>query len=283
MITSPSSWSNLGYQNYSEALIPAFLYGFVYLTGKKGLYFGITCSTCLKTTVSICDGEAIAYIADSLWCSALTEISGVKCELATRYYGTPLSLPVNKKTLKRLNIHCHSNMSGGVGSLTYEKLRWQVETEEEDYPELQSKGKWVSYGPLASDTIGMCPFLYWLDESQNLKLAQVENDKGLKLYPRYVCRSKLIQRIEDFCWKHYYSECLTEPGGDEFQKILLKVDFIKILLTRNVDFLFSADDHPWYEVPLFRSTVLVPLQAEDQSECEIYHTPSNIVSVFSFL
>jgi transcriptional regulator with PAS, ATPase and Fis domain len=99
------------------------------------------------------------------------------------------------------------------------------------------------FGDLA---IGPRMVVWWFREHEIDDLVEIENETGLKIFPRYVFYDSLYEPIENFCWKHHLWLDLIEYyrslPGIEFNE----VDHVptKKRIKKHYDFLSILDIRP---------------------------------------
>ena len=79
--------------------------------------------------------------------------------------------------------------------------------------------------------------VWWFREDQIDDLLKIENDKKLRIFPRYIHKISEIENIERFCWDYYLPE-----GQVNKDKTRLASDFVDIL---------TAEPSP-FELPILK-------------------------------
>jgi len=215
--------------------IAAFLYGVFILFGKENEYVGLTCPNCIKIILIKDNSSLVNYTKQNLL-SGEYEMSfliylvrdkdddldysqgTVPFCSKLRYHSSVRSDPMKIPAIKDFDIP-------GSFMPLIDDFANEFELTKEEHPELQEKHL-CPY--LSSGEHPMGPYfsVWWFREDQIDDLVKIENDKELRIFPRYIHKISEIESIERFCWDYYLPD-----GQSNKDKTRLPSDFADILTT----------------------------------------------------
>nr|WP_321402075.1 hypothetical protein [uncultured Desulfobacter sp.] len=191
------------------------LYGVIFLSEKvvamenetPGAYIGITCPRCLSTTFWHCSKQSLfsfkAELDSELQIMKLEQTDTGKTivepvcsfEPQLRYY-SPFNL--DQKALGQRTVFYKGFSSPESSPYFYNELQDYTATELFDQEKL-----FCSY--LAEDTPPMGSFsnVFWFREKDIPELLAIENEKHLRIFPRYIYRTELVTKIDHLLAYHY--------------------------------------------------------------------------------
>lgn len=218
-----------GQQYWMDALkIAAFLYGIFLLDGNEGRCFGTTCPRCLKTIRKRCDKASFESIKRLLWRS--TGLYDLSSEYYPYYSSTFEYFTKDNIGLKSFDI------------LTWDEFEYFSVTEplfniSPDKPHSWDENQVPAEEYLCSYVAGWTPpvgslvYICWFREKEIDALVSLENERALKVFPRYVPKVLACEDIERFCWRYYLLNRYLgmEKAGEEADQNVVS-DFINILL-----------------------------------------------------
>lgn len=214
-------------------------YGIFFLVGKDQGYMGVVCPKCFKTTLKK---------------DALSEIESIKNRLNSvigydkikndsfRYYSFPYHRDYLKITDPSLQIHCISHIG---------KNYYSVEDFELQFAH-SCNSKWHSDGHRSyfwgDPSMGPAMTIWWFLEENIQDLVSIENETGLKVFPRYIAYEPIYSSIDRFCWEYHLRLKLLEKLNPLFAEKEKKVISSKNKITKNYEFLKILDT-PDYSSP----------------------------------
>jgi len=169
-------------------------HGLIFLIGENDGYIGITCPNedCLRTIIKKETRERIQEIRSYLFAPFECGPGYVKPLL--RYHSFPFGYDSEGYEFPS-PIHTYSKALN-------ESEKSVIEEEVTDLFLDNPKDVYFSYffGDLATN-----PAIYviWLDEVVIPQLVNFENEKGIKVLPRYTIYDPLLEKAETFCYKHF--------------------------------------------------------------------------------
>ena len=211
------------------------LYGVIFLTGREDGYWGIVCPKCKKTSLKKANRKYIESIKGRL--NQLSQADGSQ-EERIRYYSVPY------------NLDDYQGRMLNYGSPTIIPLDDSPDILEfSDYfltpPNDASIDLSDAYRTYFRGDPAMGPAMVsWFFKKEAIDdLVEMENETGLKVFPRYAFHDSLIETIDAFCWQNhcelefvnYFKEFAPssvkmEVIGNPWQKrITRNSDFLKIL------------------------------------------------------
>jgi len=231
-------------QEYSQDTfnIAVFLYGIIFLIGNKSGYTGITCPRCLRTITHEGNKDQIAFTRESL--SNPIEFQNYQFDLNLRYHSSVNYFPKTIKSHKDIDIYFLNNPlpTEDLDSL-HSHIYWY-----EDESNL-CENYFCTYAFDDAPPMGSFLSIGWFEENLIHEVIQIENEKSLRIFPRYVPMNSVYEDIEQFCWDYYlYLNYLKEEDDEAYATIhRLKeiakqndIDF-KDLLKDNPDILMPKD------------------------------------------
>ena len=200
--------------------IAVFLYGLFILLGKEKEYVGLTCPSCIKTILIKDNSDLVSYTKQYL-------LSGEYEMSFPVYFVTEKDDHSNfsQKTIPfGSQIRYHSFLRSNPKQIPelrdFEILDWSGELTEYIEAELDF---YMEENPYFKENY-LCPYIkggtplmgvnfsvWWFRDDQIDDLVDIENNKGLRVFPRYIHKISEIEKIEQFCWdNHIYLNNLIE-------------------------------------------------------------------------
>ena len=207
-------------QEYSQDSLnlAVSLYGIFFLMGKESGYAGITCPSCLKTIAHEGEIRQIESFRETL--SDFVSIGHTQSLLDLRYHSSVNYFPQNIKQYKDIGLfNWNTRLSDeNLDSLQHNIHRY-IEGENLDqnlfctyaFDNRPPMGSYLSIGWFQKD---------WIEE-----FIQIEAEKSVRIFPRYVPYSSLYEDIEEFCWNNQIHLDLFEQSKNQCeadQKLLKK-------------------------------------------------------------
>ena len=229
-------------QEYSQDSfnIAVFLYGIFFLIGKESGYAGITCPNCLKTITHEGEKNQIEFLTKSF--SDLVDFGNNQFYFKLRYHSSVNYFPKNVKAHKDIDIRFWNTLLP-TGDLDI--LHSQINSYQDDsnlyenhfctyaFDDEPPMGSFLSIGWFKKD---------WIDD-----FIKIENEKSLRIFPRYVLRNSSYEDIERFCWEnHIYLNYLKEQE-DRSEAGINKLK--EIAKQNNMDFQEILDANPDIATP----------------------------------
>lgn len=226
----------------------AFYYGVYFLIGSKDGYLGTKCinTECTKTLSFKGNQAEIDIVKNHLF--SMLDFGQIQLPSANfRYYPPIKYLPEYDDALKHLNVQYF--FSTGIDQLTATEVDQEVERFEMDDPHLE-KEFYRTYVYGCDKPIGNFLSVMWFEPEQVENLIKTENEKQIRIFPRYIPHDYLYEEILHFCWKYYFYERFCDKKsfsvntniGDQNKRIASKCyDFSLILdYAPYPDFRFSS-------------------------------------------
>ena len=182
-------------QEFSEEglNIAVFLYGIFFLVGKEHGYAGITCPSCLNT---ICHQDSLENTlrAKEILTGPI-HLGDSEFDPNLRYFSSAEASPNDIPLIGDFNIpYLSHEMNGNEPPSLSERISVYLE----DNPHLE-EDYLCSYILDEKDPAGTFCYVWWFKENEIEKLLKIENDKGIKIFPRYYHRCTLIEDVDRFC------------------------------------------------------------------------------------
>jgi DNA-binding NtrC family response regulator len=205
------------------------LYGIIILYGPNDVLMGTLCPKCKKTSLNRYDHEYIKGIKYRLF-------YGTQSEALFKYHSFPYTHSYHEASLD-IFLSPMISLNPNIGSV-----------EECDVSDLltdlntQLFKSYCSYS-WGDEAIGPRMTICWADEDKIESLVQLENETGLKVFPRYISYNALYPYIENFCWENhlilgsveelsqYYR--VFQLGLSAYKTLEKKKDFLNILTSDN--------------------------------------------------
>ena len=226
------------------------LYGLIVLSGKNDGYFGTVCPKCFKTTLKKAGNQYIYSVKE--YFNRLADALDHEKEIL-RYHSIPYNLDYHQKDIPVAVGPFVSELHYNLNRM--EALRYSGSTD--DY--VGDPDGYCTY--LLNDAVvGSALAVWWFRKEHIDRLVDIENETGLKVFPRYFNYDQLLGKIDTFCWinqlesESYQFRETIDPfngsewlGWGEFQRWVRKnFDFLQILsgilrdpLNPNIDSLFA--------------------------------------------
>lgn len=178
------------------------LYGIFFLFGKDNGYFGTLCPKCKQTTLQKRDGPFIESLRERLLYG--DGLSMMYIEPRFRYHSFPNYLDYHEERMPSFigNYQKPLNANSGI-----------LEECEVDHlfidDSIEPLEKYCSYF-FGDQAIGPMMDVWWFREEEIADVVNIENETGLKVFPRYMRYNDLYPAINTFCWEYYLSQDLIE-------------------------------------------------------------------------
>ena len=173
--------------------IAVFLYGVFFLVGKEGGYVGIICPRCMKTMVLKGQPDFVDSAKSSL--TSYITIGDIQPPPGLRYHSSVNYSPKQNPALKGFDIPFWNTPLNEDDTESIEiRLSQYMHTE-----------AWVAEEYLCSYVLdGKPPMgsfcsVWWFKDEQINELLKIENEKGVRVFPRYVYQNSLYEDVERFC------------------------------------------------------------------------------------
>jgi len=186
--------AELSQQDYQLA---NFLYGLILLTGENSGFIGTTCPVCLNTILSEFKKPLFDNLANILLRGIEIDTTSFSDKL--RYFPSVDYSPKGIYGLGAFDIpnpyhkypppHDPGRLNNRI-----EEIIDSIPKRRADYV--------CSYFPESESPAGYMFTACWFHNSQILRLLNFENKHQRKVFPRYYHFIKLLDRIDDFCWKY---------------------------------------------------------------------------------
>lgn len=190
------------------------LYGIIFLFGKDNGYFGTLCPKCEQTTLQKRDGAFIEPLRERLLHGDL--LARMYIEPRFRYHSFPYNLDYHEERMPSFIINYPKPLNANSGTLE----EWEVDHLFVDDSIELSEG-YCSYF-FGDQAIGPTMDVWWFREEEIADLVNIENETGLKIFPRYILYNDFYPAIDTFCWEYYLSQDLIEkldvPTGTEVKE-----------------------------------------------------------------
>ena len=184
--------------------IAVFLYGIFFLVGKEIGYAGITCPRCLNTIRHQNNKDSILSLKQML--SSMIYLGNSMVDPQLRYYSSLNGSPQDISSIGRFEIPYISHELGGNEPPT---LLEAITVYLEENPDLE-ENHLCSYIDDGNDPSGTICNVWWIHENDAEKLIQIENIKGIKIFPRYYHHCELIEGVDRFCCNYGYVNIYLE-------------------------------------------------------------------------
>ena len=201
--------------------------GLIFLVSNEHGYIGILCPKCNKTTLKKDDLSKIQFLKDRL-VSIIGHDNSKKSNF--RYN----SFPYNSDYLEISNskIQFHSNLHIGRNSYGESEFRLHISH--------KGNSKWYSDGYRSyfwgDLSIGSAMIICWFLEEDIQSLISIENETGLKIFPRYIVFEPIYSSINSFCWEYYLKFDYLEKLNSLLAKKEKATTPPKILIAKSYEF-----------------------------------------------
>ena len=238
--------------------IAIFLYGIFFLVGKESGYFGITCPRCLNTISHRNKKEAILALKQVL--TGMVDFGGSVFDPKLRYYSSLNGSPKDIPLIGAFEIPYINHELGGNEPPTFSEI---IMAYLEDNPDLE-KGFLCSYVPDGNEPSGTICHAWWIHEADVEKLIQIENIKGIKIFPRYYHHCELLEDVDRFCWKYGYTNIYLENIKNRIARNREKLE--QELILQGVDLKDAIEATPGMIDPSMIESIQSDTQKHNASE-----------------
>jgi len=214
-------------------------YGIFFLVGKTHGYMGIVCHKCFKTTLKK---------------DKLSKIESIKNELNSvigydkgkndsfRYHSFPYHRDYLKLPDQVLQTHCISNI--GKNCYSAEDFKLHISR--------AGNSKWYTDGFRSyfwgDPSVGPAMTIWWFDEKDIKNFVSIENETGLKVFPRYIAYEPIYSSVERLCWEYNLKLDFLKKLNPLFAEKEKKAVSPKTKITKNYA-LLNVLDTSFYSSP----------------------------------
>jgi hypothetical protein len=221
------------YESESVAFsIAVFLYGIFFLTDGKYGYTGITCPRCLKTVTN----EGGAGLTNLHWESASSfQAFGRSSDINLRYHSSYNSFQdINKAKKNNGGVHSHNGELSDKDLATFcngiDLFKQKFNLYENHF---------CTYAFDDDLPMGSSFSVGWFTKEQIDYFIKIENDKSLRIFPRYILYNSIYDDLERFCWEYYSKGIINQiTARSKSKKALISTDFLSILVNDPLPFVF---------------------------------------------
>jgi hypothetical protein len=210
----------------------ALHFGVAFLFGKHDSYLVVGCPDCHKDSLFSAPNDRVDAFRLHLFDQAgRIEVSN---QPRLQYNAFPYNtdqLPAISQLLKGRFV---KPLSGNTASISQDGL------EGNPWKEGGSPEAYCSYR-MGDAAMGPAIAVWWYSKEDVEKLVNMENESGLRIFPRYMLYNPLLLAIQNLCWKHGFSSspisglelsAYPEFGAENGREHCLAVD-----TARNTEFL----------------------------------------------
>lgn len=170
--------------------------GVVFLFGKNDGHYGISCPECRKTTLRRLDKGKLVSLR-LLLLKRMGRLEGLN-QPRLQYNSFPYSTDHLPRISDAVTGQFIKPLGGNYGSLSQDEI-------EHDTTDQQAVSEsYCSYG-LGDSAMGPAIAVWWFKKESIEDLLGIENNKGLKVFPRYALFDPLVAATQNLCWKHAIS------------------------------------------------------------------------------
>ena len=249
--------------------VAVFLYGIFFLVGKEIGYAGITCPSCLNTICHRGSKEAIVALKQIL--SGMISLGNYTLDPQLRYYSSLSGSPTDIPLIGEFKIPCINHELGGNESPTLSDI---ITTYLEENPGLE-EGYLCSFIEDGNDPSGTICQVWWINENDVEKLIQIENIKGIKIFPRYYHHCELIEDVDRFCWNYGYANIYWENLKNRMLRDHEKLE--QALIKQGIDLKDVIEQNP----DILKPIVIERIQSENQKRhaSKIMKVPGDFLDI----
>ncbi len=252
--------------------ISVFLYGVFLLLGKEKEYVGLTCPNCIKTILIKDNSDLVNYTKENLSYEAesfLFNLGGFPFYPQPRYHSSTNYDPKQISEIKGFDI-----------LYWYGELTEYVEDELDCYigEHPQFKEKYLCpYIRGGKPPMGAYFSLWWFRKDQIDDLVDIENSKGLRIFPRYIQNISEIEKIDRFCWEnHLYLNNLIQQE----EEVKAQINELKeIAKQNNMDLQEILDANPGTTTPSIIERM--KNQYDDWAEDRSFRVPTDFMAILA--
>lgn len=191
--------------NNHSVNIAIFLHGMFFLEGKDHGYIGFNCPKCLNTLLLKGEIDLFNQLAPPI-------LKGIYLKLKPTYNQLRYFTSVNYSPKKIPGLGAFDIMTNTVATskLDLQDIRNSIAQYTEEMPQLVTDYL-CSYSSNETLPMGFMFSVSWFKENQIERLADFENRKQFKVFPRYFYKNDLLDQVDKFCWhNHLYSKFLSD-------------------------------------------------------------------------
>lgn len=191
--------------NLHSVNIAIFLHGVFFLEGKDHGYIGFNCPKCQNTLLLKGEINSINQLIPPILKGIYLKFKPTCNQL--RYFPS-----VNYSPKKMPGLGAFDIMTNTVATskLDLQDIRNSIAQYTEEMPQLVTDYL-CSYSSNETLPMGFMFSVSWFKENQIERLADFENRKQFKVFPRYFYKNDLLDQVDKFCWhNHLYSKFLSD-------------------------------------------------------------------------
>jgi len=215
-----------------EFRLSAVQYGIIFLHGPNDVFMGILCPKCQKMSLNRYDTEYIKGLKSRLFYST-------QSDALFKYHSFPYTHDYHESLLDNLFT---SKIAIGfdIGCIEESEIFAR-----DDDSKTHFSNKYCSYS-WGDEAIGPMLNVCWADEDKIESLVKIENETGLKVFPRYIGYVPTYLLINIFCedYNYFDKELIANNLSESFQvleeyptqrEISRDSDFLNILINSMQD------------------------------------------------
>ena len=259
-------------------------YGIIFLFGKDDGYYGSVCPACLRTTLESVGIDDLQAFKQNLFAEVESVVEGHVNRLQYNSFSYHTDyLPKESPKIIRSSVKTLNGNSGNLSKDLMSRLYRKTSSLSERYCS-------YSFGDIA---MGPAIAVWWYNKEDIETIAHIENEKQLKVFPRYLIHDSLTLAMQNFFWKYNqyietipnlkltaYPEYQEESWLQEnkFPEIAKNSEFLSIL-----KYPFSESDESLtsLSMEIFNSKIRIQEMLDeisDNFEEDIYQTYLSFVS-----
>jgi len=208
--------------NINSVNVAIFLHGVFFLVDKDVGFLGFNCPKCLNTLLLKGEIDLLNQLIPPL-------LKGIHIDRKTMYYQLRYFPSVNYSPKSRIPGLGAFNITTSDGFIYsgIEEMQQQLIVQTEELPELDTDYLCSYSSDKFDEELPMGPLfsVSWFKEDQVEKLADFENRKQFKVFPRYFYNNDLLDKVENFCWhNHLCSKFLSDDKKDAEENLKVIAD-----------------------------------------------------------
>lgn len=222
-----------------------FFYGVYLLVSPTDGYIGTKCinQECPKTLTLSGTREEIDHIKGSLF--SMLDLGNFQPHQPDFRYHSPVKYsPEQYSHPKPFNILYSTWDISGINA---ETVDMHVRTHEQDESYL-ADGYYNSFVEGRGKPIGNILSVWWFNKEQVENIIKIEDEKQIRIFPRYMLYDPLYSEVESFCWDYYFAQKFygspTLPTSAEIKT----GNKDKNIITKNYDFSLLLETAPYATV-----------------------------------
>lgn len=191
-------------QTFNDDLfnLSVFLYGTVLLIGENYGHIGFTCPVCLKT--NMLKGDNLVEIMKTI--VVFMGPNGSQMNPSPKYHSSVLFSP---SQIDHLDSYDIPTWTCPLSEDTKDNFHGMLDAKLKEN-EFSKKGYLCSYNYGGDFPIGVMFSIWWFKQDDIESVLEIENEQGVRVFPRYVHEMEWFKRYDYFCWKYkLYQDYLT--------------------------------------------------------------------------